>query len=276
MDTRRFLATWLVAGLAVARVASAETSHERDATVDRALGHLDAGGRLLGPGAALTKEEAAHVMAGDRLHPTLDTGAGHAAGATGGTSGRPSAGAGAPSVGGAVSGVVGGGPSVGGGASVTEPSVGAGGGGIGGGTDLGGGGNLGGGGGTGSVSEPPVTDTGGAGNEPWLDVSGDVGVGDTTVDAGVTVQENPLQDVTVDLGTATIIDEIIDTTLESTHENIAISGGAELSGGTETATGVDVSGSTIGGEADAGLEAEVDGAGDAGDVGSDPADGLLP
>ena len=147
---------------------------------------------------------------------------------------------------------------------------------LGGGGNLGGGTDLGGGGGTGSVSEPPVTDTGGAGNEPWLDVSGDVGVGDTTVDAGVTVQENPLQDVAVDLGTGTIIDEIIDTTLESTNEHTALSGGAELSGGTETATGVDVSGSTIGGEADAGLEAEVDGAGDGAAIGSDPADGLLP
>ena len=271
----------------MARAASSETAHERDATVDQALGDLDAGGRLLGPAAQLTKEEAAHVVAGDRLHPALDAVAGRVTGGASSTSGGPSGVAGAPSVGGAGGGGVGGSPSVGG-VSATGPGGGAGsgadvgGGGIGGGStglgggNLGDGGDLGGGGGTGSVSEPPATDTAGAGSSPWLDVSGGVGVGDTTVNAGVTIQENPLQEVTVDPGTGTAIDEIIDTTLESTNESAAISGSAELNGGTEAATGVDVSGSTIGGEADAGLEAEVDAAGDAAAVGSDAADGLLP
>ena len=144
-------------------------------------------------------------------------------------------------------------------------------------------------GGTGGGTSEPSTGGGGttepsSGGATLIDVDADANLDSGTVDAGVGVDTSAgVEDSTIldadlsatDGSSTTDVDTVV------TGDDLA-TGGDLLSGTVENTIGaestldaeVDASGSDIGGEAEAGIEADVEGTGAGDDVASDPADGL--
>ena len=235
----------------VTSVWSSENAKGRDETVDRAIGGMEKGSRILSP-----KSHEAKALAGEtpgRLSSKIDLQnvlsernpekalLGHetegVSGGSGGISGPTGTGTGGT------------------GGGTSEPSTGGGG-----------------------TTEPS------SGGATLIDVDADVNLDSGTVDAGVGVDTSAgIEDSTIldadlsatDGSSTTDIDTVV------TGDDLA-TGGDLLSGTVENTLGaessldaeVDASGSDIGGEAEAGVEADVEGTGAGDDVASDPADGL--
>lgn len=240
---------WSLGVTAISRADDASaTVDARDAVVDRALADLETGSRVLPPGGGLP---GAGMRQGG-LSPRLDTGAGAAAGPGASPASSPG-----DSVGGGIDqgggggGDSGGPPDVGGGPEPGGPEIG----------DTGSGHLL-------DVdlgSEPSVTiDTT---QEPTLSVDIDtdlgLGSGDTALPPDTTptdgISDSPILDVDLAAGGA-------DAELDVTDDGVTAE--ADL-------TEVDTSGDTLNTEAEAGVEANLDGVSPDTSAQNDAADGLL-
>ncbi len=242
----------LVFSSVVTSVWSSENTKGRDEAVDRAIGGMEKGSRILS-----SKSHEAKALAGETpghsLSPKIDLQnvlsernpekalPGHET-------------EGVPGGSGAISGPTDTG-AIGSGGGTSEPGTGGGG-----------------------TTEPS------SGGATLIDVDADVNLDSGTVDAGVGVDTSAgVQDSTIldaDLS-ATDGSSTTDVDTVLTGNDLA-TGGDLLSGTVENTLGaessldaeVDASGSDIGGEAEAGVEADVEGTAAGDDVASDPADGL--
>ncbi len=228
---------------------------KRDIVVDKAIGGMREGSRIISPEQYGKKTEIPKIP-GAQLNPITDT---HVvAGAS--TEGASAAGA-------VPGGIFPGGSSSGALTGVNEGVANAGGLGIEPPSGTGAGGLE--GGGTSTPSEPGagagsglgggMTADSGGGSLIDLDASADLSSGN--VDAGISLDTDNT-------------DKILDADLSASSGLPPETTESAISSQTDIGTEVDTSGGTVGGEADIGVEADVEGGGEGDDVANDPADGL--
>ncbi len=253
--------SWLLVSIcffsSLAAAGSSGDNKERDIIVDRAIGGMEEGSRILSPEGYKGKS-AVPAVPGHTLAPGTDIRGAmspHEQGKTSPDQGTEGAGGG------------------------TAPLSGPGD------SDIGpGGGTSGGtgseGGGGGADTGGPTTDSG----KTLLDIDADVNLTEGTVDAGVGI------DTSAGIEDSTILDADLSATDGSSTGNVEadiaeqdiIAGEDILSETVEHTisaestldTEIDTGGSGIGSEAEVGVEADVEGAGSGDDVASDPPDGL--
>ena len=249
---------FLAAGWPSLGIADEPKMDPREIAVDRALGGMVEGSRMPAPEGSFT--ERGRQVPGRMLSPTTDM----RTPAPGGAGASPQAPVSQSPIesgarGGLFEPVAPGGPADGG--------IGAGGGDLGGGTgggDLGG--SIGGGGGGGDMEPPGGTETGGG---SIIDIDTDVNVGGGEVDASLDVG------VDTEAGSLLELDAASDIAAE---EPVAIEVDSTESAVIESDLGVEegINDAPASGEAEAGIEADVDASGESDEPIDNPADGLLP